>query len=219
MGLAVGVFPGLGGIAGLSLLLPFMFGMEPLYGLALMVGMVAVVPTSDTFASVLMGIPGSSASQATVLDGFPLARKGQAARALSAAFTSSLFGGLGGLGAGRSPSKDKSLRSLAFEETKEAPPEAEAPPFPEVERPATAASAPSRPTTPAADEAADDDEGATVATADEEAPAEPAEEPTVEPPAEPAADEPTSGDASATAAAADEESPAGDGFAAPDVEE
>ncbi|WP_127561663.1 tripartite tricarboxylate transporter permease [Nioella ostreopsis] len=94
MGLCIGVFPGLGGIAGLSLLLPFMYGMEPLLGLALMVGMVAVVPTSDTFASVLMGIPGSSASQATVLDGFPLAKKGQAARALSAAFSSSLFGGL-----------------------------------------------------------------------------------------------------------------------------
>lgn len=96
MGLAIGVFPGLGGIAGLSLLLPFMFGMEPLTGLALMVGMVAVVPTSDTFASVLMGIPGSSASQATVLDGFPMAKKGQGARALSAAFASSLFGGLVG---------------------------------------------------------------------------------------------------------------------------
>jgi len=90
------VFPGLGGIAGLSLLLPFMFGMEPVYGLALMIGMVAVVPTSDTFASVLMGIPGSSASQATVLDGFPMAKKGEAARALSAAFASSLFGGLVG---------------------------------------------------------------------------------------------------------------------------
>ncbi|MEN0001372.1 MAG: tripartite tricarboxylate transporter permease [Pseudomonadota bacterium] len=96
MGLCIGVFPGLGGIAGLSLLLPFMFGMEPILGLALMIGMVAVVPTSDTFASVLMGIPGSSASQATVLDGFPLAKKGQAARALSAAFASSLFGGLMG---------------------------------------------------------------------------------------------------------------------------
>ncbi len=96
MGLAVGVFPGLGGIAGLSLLLPFMFGMEPMLGLALMIGMVAVVPTSDTFASVLMGIPGSSASQATVLDGFPMAKKGEAARALSAAFSSSLFGGLVG---------------------------------------------------------------------------------------------------------------------------
>jgi len=96
MGLAVGVFPGLGGIAGLSLLLPFMFGMDPVLGLALMIGMVAVVPTSDTFASVLMGIPGSSASQATVLDGFPMAKKGEAARALSAAFASSLFGGLVG---------------------------------------------------------------------------------------------------------------------------
>ncbi len=94
MGLCIGVFPGLGGIAGLSLLLPFMFGMDPILGLALMIGMVAVVPTSDTFASVLMGIPGSSASQATVLDGFPMAKKGQAARALSAAFASSLFGGL-----------------------------------------------------------------------------------------------------------------------------
>lgn len=96
MGLCIGVFPGLGGIAGLSLILPFMFGLDPIYGLALMIGMVAVVPTSDTFASVLMGIPGSSASQATVLDGFPMAKKGLAARALSAAFASSLFGGLVG---------------------------------------------------------------------------------------------------------------------------
>lgn len=96
LGLAVGVFPGLGGIAGLSLVLPFIYGMDPISGLAMMVGLVAVIPTSDTFASVLMGIPGSSASQATVLDGFPLAKNGQAARALAAAFTSSLFGGLFG---------------------------------------------------------------------------------------------------------------------------
>jgi putative tricarboxylic transport membrane protein len=95
-GLAIGVFPGLGGIAGLSLVLPFMFGMDTVSGLALMIGLVAVVPTSDTFASVLMGIPGSSASQATVLDGFPMAKRGEAARALSAAFASSLFGGLVG---------------------------------------------------------------------------------------------------------------------------
>ncbi|MDU8945433.1 tripartite tricarboxylate transporter permease [Ovoidimarina sediminis] len=94
LGLSVGVFPGLGGIAGLSLVLPFMFGMDPVSGLALMVGLIAVVPTSDTFASVLLGIPGSTASQATVLDGFPLSKKGEAARALSAAFISSLFGGI-----------------------------------------------------------------------------------------------------------------------------
>ena len=96
LGLSIGVLPGLGGIAGLALVLPFMYGMDPVSGLALMVGLVAVIPTSDTFSSVLLGIPGSSASQATVLDGFPLSKQGHAARALSAAFASSLFGGLFG---------------------------------------------------------------------------------------------------------------------------
>ncbi len=96
IGLAIGVFPGLGGIAGLSLLIPFLYGMDAVTALAMLIGLVAVIPTSDTFSSVLMGIPGSSASQATVLDGFPLAKQGQAARALSAAFVSSLFGGLFG---------------------------------------------------------------------------------------------------------------------------
>ncbi len=96
LGLSVGVFPGLGGIAGLSLVLPFLYGMEPVSGLSMMVGLVAVIPTSDTFASVLLGIPGSSASQATVLDGFPLSKQGHAAKALAAAFASSLFGGLFG---------------------------------------------------------------------------------------------------------------------------
>ncbi len=96
LGLAIGIFPGLGGIAGLSLLLPFLYGMDPTSALAMLIGLVAVIPTSDTFTSVLMGIPGSSGSQATVLDGFPLAKKGEAARALGAAFSASLFGGLFG---------------------------------------------------------------------------------------------------------------------------
>lgn len=96
LGLVIGVFPGLGGIAGLSLLLPFIYGMDEVSALATLVGLVAVIPTSATFTSVLMGIPGSSSSQATVLDGFALAKKGQASRALAAAFTSSLFGGLFG---------------------------------------------------------------------------------------------------------------------------
>ncbi len=96
IGLCIGVLPGLGGIAGLSLLIPFLYGMDDISALAMLIGLVAVIPTSDTFASVLMGIPGSSASQATVLDGFPLAKQGQAARALSAAFISSLFGGVFG---------------------------------------------------------------------------------------------------------------------------
>lgn len=96
VGLVIGVIPGLGGIAGLSLLMPFLYGMDEVAALAMLIGLVAVIPTSDTFSSVLMGIPGSSASQATVLDGFPLARQGQAARALSAAFISSMAGGVFG---------------------------------------------------------------------------------------------------------------------------
>ncbi|WP_439562437.1 tripartite tricarboxylate transporter permease [Roseinatronobacter sp.] len=96
VGLMIGIFPGLGGIAGLSLMIPFLYGMDTTSALAMLIGLVAVIPTSDTFASVLMGIPGSSASQATVLDGFPMAKKGQAARALSAAFFASLVGGLVG---------------------------------------------------------------------------------------------------------------------------
>jgi TctA family transporter len=96
LGLAIGAFPGLGGIAGLSIMMPFLYGMDTLSALAMLVGLVAVIPTSDTFTSVLMGIPGSSSSQATVLDGFPLSQQGQAARALSAAFSASLVGGLVG---------------------------------------------------------------------------------------------------------------------------
>ena len=96
LGLVVGILPGLGGTAMLSLLLPFVFGKDPGPVLAMMVGLLAVNNTSDTFPAVLMGIPGSSSSQATVVDGFPLAKRGEAARALGAAFSASLVGGLFG---------------------------------------------------------------------------------------------------------------------------
>ena len=96
LGVVVGILPGLGGVAGLSILLPFVFGMDESHALAMMIGLLAPTTTSDTFPSVLMGIPGTSGSQATVVDGFPLSKKGEGARALGAAFTASLFGGLFG---------------------------------------------------------------------------------------------------------------------------
>ena len=96
LGLVVGILPGLGGIAGLSLLLPFVYGGDPTLVLPMMIGLLAVTNTSDTFPAVLMGIPGTSSAQATILDGFPLARRGEAARALGAAFSASLLGGLFG---------------------------------------------------------------------------------------------------------------------------
>ena len=96
IGLAVGILPGLGGISGMSLVLPFVYGMDQSAALAMMIWLTSVTTTSDTFPSVLMGVPGSSGSQATVVDGFPLAQRGEGARALSAAFTASLIGGVFG---------------------------------------------------------------------------------------------------------------------------
>jgi putative tricarboxylic transport membrane protein len=94
IGIVVGILPGLGGLMGMALVLPFLFGMDPYAGIALLIGIAAAVPSSDTFPSVLMGIPGSSGSQATIMDGYPMAKNGEAARALGAAFAASMIGGL-----------------------------------------------------------------------------------------------------------------------------
>jgi len=96
MGLVVGLIPGLNGVTGMSLLLPFVFGMDPASGIAMLIGLLAVVSTSDTFPAVLIGIPGTAGAQATIMDGYPLARSGQAGRALGAAFISSMLGGVFG---------------------------------------------------------------------------------------------------------------------------
>src|SRR6185503_14457735 len=75
-GLIIGLIPGLGGT-----------------------GAVAVVHTSDTVAAVLLGAPGSASASVTMLDGYSMAKQGQAARALSLAFLSSMAGGiLGAIG-------------------------------------------------------------------------------------------------------------------------
>ncbi len=94
LGIWLGALPGVGGITGLILLLPFTYTMDPVSAFALMLGMFAVTTTSDTIASVMLGIPGTAASQATVMDGYPLAQKGQANRALGAAYTCSAMGGV-----------------------------------------------------------------------------------------------------------------------------
>lgn len=96
IGLILGVIPGLGGLVGLSLLLPFTFNMDPYTALAFLMGLQAVVVTSDTIPAVLFGVPGTVGSAATILDGYPMARQGEAGRAFGAAFTASVIGGLFG---------------------------------------------------------------------------------------------------------------------------
>lgn len=94
IGIVVGLLPGLSGTVGMALLLPFVFGLDPYIGMALLIGMVAVVHTGDTFPSILLGIPGTSGSQATIMDGFPLTQQGKASKAMGAAFFSSMTGGV-----------------------------------------------------------------------------------------------------------------------------
>lgn len=93
-GLVMGLIPGLGGTAAVAILLPVTFGMEPDAALAMLIGALAVVHTSDTVSAVLLGAPGSASASVTMLDGYSMARKGQAKRALSLAFLSSMAGGV-----------------------------------------------------------------------------------------------------------------------------
>lgn len=98
VGLLIGLLPGLSGTVGMAILLPFVYGMDPYTGMALLIGMAAVLHIGDTFPAVLLGVPGSSGSQATIMDGYPLAKQGGAGRALGAAFFSSMIGGvIGGI--------------------------------------------------------------------------------------------------------------------------
>lgn len=96
IGILLGAVPGMGGAIGLVLLLPFTFSMEPVAAFALLLASWASTSTSGAITSVLLGVPSTAASQATVLDGYPMAKQGQAARALGAAFTASAIGGVCG---------------------------------------------------------------------------------------------------------------------------
>ena len=59
VGLALGVIPGLGGIVGMALLLPFTFDLDQYSAFALLLGMGSVTTTSDTIPAVLFGVPGA----------------------------------------------------------------------------------------------------------------------------------------------------------------
>src|SRR5882757_8865713 len=96
MGLGLGILPGIGGIAGTALLLPFTYDMDPPTAFALLLGLGATTTTADPIAAILFGVPGHAASAATTLDGYPLTRQGFAGRALGASYMSALMGGLFG---------------------------------------------------------------------------------------------------------------------------
>lgn len=98
MGVIIGsllsVVPGVGGLMGIALLLPFTFSMSSVEALTFLVAAMAVMSTSDSIPAILFGVPGTPTSMVTVLDGYPMSKRGEAGRALGAAFTSSVIGGI-----------------------------------------------------------------------------------------------------------------------------
>ena len=96
IGFAVGILPGLGGPTTLALMLPFVFKMTPVEAFAFLLGMAAVTNTTGDITSILFGIPGEPTTASTIVDGHPMAKNGEAGRALGAAIMSSLFGALFG---------------------------------------------------------------------------------------------------------------------------
>jgi TctA family transporter len=96
MGLSLGILPGIGGVAGTALLLPFTYNLDAPTAFALLLGLGATTTTADPIAAILFGAPGHAASAATTLDGYPMTRRGEAGRALGASYMAALIGGLFG---------------------------------------------------------------------------------------------------------------------------
>jgi putative tricarboxylic transport membrane protein len=97
LGTVVGILPGLGPAATLSLLLPLTFSMSPTAGVIMMAGIYYGAKYGGSTTSILLNIPGESSSVATCLDGYQMARKGRAGAALGIAAIASFAAGTVGI--------------------------------------------------------------------------------------------------------------------------
>jgi TctA family transporter len=97
LGILVGVLPGLGAPNGVSLLLPLTFSMDPISAIILLSCMYWGALFGGSTTSILFNIPGEPSSVATTFDGYPMAKNGQASRALTLAFVSAGLGALAGV--------------------------------------------------------------------------------------------------------------------------
>ncbi len=92
VGCILGAIPGLSGGLGITLILPMTFALNTELSFAMLVGMYVGGVSGSFIAAVLVGIPGSAASIGTCYDGYPMTKKGQAAKALSIGITGSFIG-------------------------------------------------------------------------------------------------------------------------------
>ena len=93
LGTFVGVLPGIGALAAISLCLPLTYYMLPVHGLILLAGIFYGAQYGSSTSSILLNIPGTPAAAATCIDGHPMAKKGRAGQALFIVTLSSFFGG------------------------------------------------------------------------------------------------------------------------------
>jgi putative tricarboxylic transport membrane protein len=96
IGFIVGILPGIGGPVTLALMLPFIYKMSAIEAFSFLLGMAAVTATTGDITSILFGIPGEAITASVIVDGHPMAKKGEAGRALGAALMSSFVGAVFG---------------------------------------------------------------------------------------------------------------------------
>src|SRR3954469_6348969 len=94
LGVLIGVLPGLGGANGVAILLPLTFTMSPTSAIIMLSCIYWGALFGGAIPSILFNPPGDPGSVATPFEGYPMAQKGQAGQALTAAFTSSFVGAL-----------------------------------------------------------------------------------------------------------------------------
>ncbi|GJA80325.1 tripartite tricarboxylate transporter TctA [Aeromonas caviae] len=93
VGTFIGMLPGLGPVTAIALMIPITYGLDPASGIILMAGVYYGSMFGGSTASILINTPGCSASMITAIDGYPLACKGQAGKALAIAAYASFVGG------------------------------------------------------------------------------------------------------------------------------
>ncbi|MBI3000779.1 MAG: tripartite tricarboxylate transporter permease, partial [Deltaproteobacteria bacterium] len=98
IGLVAGVLPGLGNVQAMAMALPFTFGMDRVSAIYFLSAMCASATFGGSVPAILINVPGTPASAATTIEGYPMAKRGEGNRALAISATASVMGGLVGIG-------------------------------------------------------------------------------------------------------------------------
>lgn len=93
VGITIGIIPTIGGFVSLSVLMGFAYKMDPYVALTFLIALTSVTYTGGTITAILLNVPGSGLNVSTLIDGYPMTKKGQASRAIGAALTASALGG------------------------------------------------------------------------------------------------------------------------------